>query len=131
LEGRPYSRPLERSRLTESGLAFLIDCEEDRTLRAVLVGMLRRATGTPRALAATEESLPHRWLLATLESFVFPASFLGDSVEVVLGVFFGWWARWPKKRHVLRPGVLTVRAAFNTHALNDTPGVAHSHRPSC
>ena len=32
----------------------LIDCEEDRMLRAVLVGMLREVTGPPRGVTAPE-----------------------------------------------------------------------------
>jgi hypothetical protein len=40
---RPYSA--ERERVRAAAVELLIDSEEDRTLRAVLVGMLRESEG--------------------------------------------------------------------------------------
>jgi hypothetical protein len=43
---------------TRTFAELLIDCEEDRTLRVVLVGMLREVAQPSRALVATGRSLP-------------------------------------------------------------------------
>ena len=66
--------------------------------------------------STAEEPPPQRRPLLAPEGFVFPASLFSDPVEVVLRVVFGWRARGPKERHVLRAGVLGVRAAIRTHA---------------
>jgi hypothetical protein len=49
------------------------------------------------------------------ENVVLVTPLLGDPVEVVLGVLFGWWARGPEERHVLRVGVLGTRVAVSAH----------------
>jgi hypothetical protein len=45
MQGYTRSPRLVKTRPPTSGAEFLIDCEEDRALRAVLVGMLRDAGG--------------------------------------------------------------------------------------
>jgi hypothetical protein len=58
----------QRESATRTFAELLIDCEEDRILRAVLVAKLREGDRNAYALlaATAEESLPQRWLLVSL-----------------------------------------------------------------